>query len=155
MWFIATLPIFQLQQQLQQASQMVEQLGKARDDAAAALELTIELERRGWVGKEQVIAAEKKLTEATLLYRDSLGDTTKAIELRTRAQQADLSITSARAGVEQRQLERMAEEARRRGDLTTAMNLFFESARDLATDPASVVSRSIFLRDADGLAACC
>ena len=37
--------------------------------------------------------------------------------------------------------------------LTTAMNLFFESARDLATDPASVVSRSIFLRDADGLAA--
>ncbi len=36
--------------------------------------------------------------------------------------------------------------------LTTAMNLFFESARDLATDPASVVSRSIFLRDADGLA---
>ena len=37
--------------------------------------------------------------------------------------------------------------------LTTAMNLFFESARDLATDPASVVSRSIFLRDGDGLAA--
>jgi len=37
--------------------------------------------------------------------------------------------------------------------LTTAMNLFFESGRDLATDPASVVSRSIFLRDADGLAA--
>ena len=37
--------------------------------------------------------------------------------------------------------------------LTTAMNRFFESARDLATDPASVVSRSIFLRDADGLAA--
>jgi flagellar hook-associated protein 1 FlgK len=36
--------------------------------------------------------------------------------------------------------------------LTTAMNLFFESARDLATDPASVVSRNIFLRDADGLA---
>lgn len=37
--------------------------------------------------------------------------------------------------------------------LTTAMNLFFESARDLATDPASTVQRSIFLRDADGLAA--
>ncbi|WP_295502750.1 flagellar hook-associated protein FlgK [Limnohabitans sp. Rim8] len=37
--------------------------------------------------------------------------------------------------------------------LTTAMNRFFESARDLASDPASVVSRSIFLRDADGLAA--
>ncbi len=37
--------------------------------------------------------------------------------------------------------------------LTTAMNLFFESARDLASDPASVVSRSIFVRDADGLAA--
>lgn len=37
--------------------------------------------------------------------------------------------------------------------LTTAMNLFFESSRDLASDPASVVSRSIFLRDADGLAA--
>jgi len=37
--------------------------------------------------------------------------------------------------------------------LTTAMNLFFESARDLASDPASTVHRSIFLRDADGLAA--
>ena len=37
--------------------------------------------------------------------------------------------------------------------LTTAMNLFFESARDLATDPASTISRTIFLRDADGLAA--
>ena len=37
--------------------------------------------------------------------------------------------------------------------LTTAMNLFFESGRDLASDPASTVQRSIFLRDADGLAA--
>lgn len=37
--------------------------------------------------------------------------------------------------------------------LTTAMNLFFQSARDLATDPASTISRTIFLRDADGLAA--
>jgi flagellar hook-associated protein 1 FlgK len=37
--------------------------------------------------------------------------------------------------------------------LTTAVNRFFESARDLSSDPASVVSRSIFLRDADGLAA--
>ncbi len=36
--------------------------------------------------------------------------------------------------------------------LTTAMNLFFESSRALASDPASTVSRSIFLRDADGLA---
>jgi flagellar hook-associated protein 1 FlgK len=37
--------------------------------------------------------------------------------------------------------------------LTTAMNLFFQSARDLASDPASTISRTIFLRDADGLAA--
>ena len=37
--------------------------------------------------------------------------------------------------------------------LTTAMNRFYESARDLSSDPASVVSRSIFLRDTDGLAA--
>lgn len=37
--------------------------------------------------------------------------------------------------------------------LTSAMNQFFESARDLASDPASTVQRSIFLRDADGLAA--
>jgi len=37
--------------------------------------------------------------------------------------------------------------------LTTAMNLFFESSRNLASDPASTVQRSIFLRDADGLAA--
>nr|MBP8149412.1 flagellar hook-associated protein FlgK [Limnohabitans sp.] len=37
--------------------------------------------------------------------------------------------------------------------LTTAMNRFYESARDLASDPASTVSRTSFLRDADGLAA--
>ena len=37
--------------------------------------------------------------------------------------------------------------------LTTAMNLFFESARSLASDSASTVARSIFLRDSDGLAA--
>lgn len=36
--------------------------------------------------------------------------------------------------------------------LTSAMNQFFESSRDLASDPASTVQRSIFLRDADGLA---
>jgi flagellar hook-associated protein 1 FlgK len=35
--------------------------------------------------------------------------------------------------------------------LTTAMNRFFESSRDLSSDPASVVTRSTFLRDADGL----
>ena len=35
--------------------------------------------------------------------------------------------------------------------LTTAMNKFFESGRDVATDPASTVARSVFLRDADGL----
>ncbi|PIT74814.1 flagellar hook-associated protein FlgK [Limnohabitans sp. G3-2] len=35
--------------------------------------------------------------------------------------------------------------------LTTAMNLFFESSRDLSSDPASVVTRSTFLRDAEGL----
>lgn len=37
--------------------------------------------------------------------------------------------------------------------LTSAMKQFFESGRDLATDPASIIQRSIFLRDADGLAA--
>ncbi len=37
--------------------------------------------------------------------------------------------------------------------LTMAMNRFFQSARELSTDPASVVSRTLFLRDADGLAA--
>ena len=36
--------------------------------------------------------------------------------------------------------------------LTTAMNQFFASARDLASDPASVVSRTTFLRDSEGLA---
>jgi flagellar hook-associated protein 1 FlgK len=35
--------------------------------------------------------------------------------------------------------------------LTTAMNRFFESSRDLSSDPASVVTRSSFLRDAEGL----
>ena len=37
--------------------------------------------------------------------------------------------------------------------LTSAMNQFFESSRSLASDSASQVTRSNFLRDADGLAA--
>ncbi len=37
--------------------------------------------------------------------------------------------------------------------LTAAMNQFFKSGRDLATDPASTVQRTTFLRDADALAA--
>ena len=36
--------------------------------------------------------------------------------------------------------------------LTSAMNLFFKSAGDLATDPASTISRNGFLQTADGLA---
>jgi flagellar hook-associated protein 1 FlgK len=36
--------------------------------------------------------------------------------------------------------------------LTSAMNLFFKSAGDLATDPASTISRSSFLQNADGVA---
>ena len=36
--------------------------------------------------------------------------------------------------------------------LTSALNQFFASARDLASDPASVVSRTTFLRDTEGLA---
>lgn len=37
--------------------------------------------------------------------------------------------------------------------LTSAMNLFFKSAGDLASDPASTISRSSFLQNADGVAA--
>ena len=36
--------------------------------------------------------------------------------------------------------------------LTSAMNLFFKSAGDLASDPASNISRSSFLQNADGVA---
>jgi flagellar hook-associated protein 1 len=36
--------------------------------------------------------------------------------------------------------------------LTSAMNLFFKSAGDLASDPASTISRSSFLQNADGVA---
>lgn len=37
--------------------------------------------------------------------------------------------------------------------LTPAMNLFFESTRNLATDASSAVARGVLFRDADGLAA--
>lgn len=36
--------------------------------------------------------------------------------------------------------------------LTTALNRYFQSARDLASNPASAVSRNTYLRDSDGLA---
>lgn len=102
-------------------SAAVDALRSARENAERALSYLIDTEKLGLHTKEDVRRAEEDLAKVTRLYKDALGDTTKALDLRTRAQQADLSITNARASVEQRQLERLAEEARQRGDTVQAI----------------------------------
>ena len=72
------------------------------------------------------------------------------VEQNLRNAQADVKAQSPMGTYTNRLIDIMADES---VGLTSSMNLFFESARNLATDPASLVARGTFLRDADGLAA--
>jgi flagellar hook-associated protein FlgK len=72
------------------------------------------------------------------------------VEQNLRNAQADVKAQSPMSDYTNRIIDIMADESI---GLTSSMNLFFESARNLATDPASLVARGSFLRDADGLAA--
>lgn len=72
------------------------------------------------------------------------------VEQNLRNAQADVKAQAPMSTYTNRLIDIMADESI---GLTSSMNLFFESARNLATDPASLVARGTFLRDADGLAA--
>jgi len=72
------------------------------------------------------------------------------VESNLRSSQSDLASQKPLLSYVNRLIDVMGDESI---GLTTAMNRFYESARDLASDPASTISRTTFLRDADGLAA--
>lgn len=72
------------------------------------------------------------------------------VEQNLRNAQADVKAQSPMSTYTNRLIDIMGDQT---VGLTSAMNLFFESARNLATDPASLVARGTFMRDADGLAA--
>lgn len=71
------------------------------------------------------------------------------LESNLRNSQSDLSSQGPMTSYVNRLINVMADQ---NIGLSSAMSRFFESARDLATDPASQIARNIFLRDADGLA---
>lgn len=71
------------------------------------------------------------------------------LESNLRNSQSDLSSQGPMSSYVNRLINVMADE---NIGLSSAMSRFFESARDLATDPASSIARNIFLRDSDGLA---
>ena len=71
------------------------------------------------------------------------------LESNVRNSQSDLSSQAPMSNYVNRLINVMADQ---NIGLSSAFNRFFESARDLATDPASIIARNIFLRDSDGLA---
>ena len=71
------------------------------------------------------------------------------LESNLRNSQSDLSSQGPMLSYVNRLINVMADQ---NIGLSSAMNRFFESARDLATNPASLIERNIFLRDADGVA---
>lgn len=97
-------------------SRAVDQLRKARDEAAANLAYATDLEALDLRTKKDVTAATEELATATRLYDDALQDAIAGIDLSTRAKTADLSITDAKASAEQRLYERLAASAKAQGD---------------------------------------
>lgn len=71
------------------------------------------------------------------------------LESNLRNSQSDLSSQEPMLNYVNRLINVMADQ---NIGLSSAMSRFFESARDLATNPASLIERNIFLRDADGVA---
>jgi len=71
------------------------------------------------------------------------------VDLNLRSSNSDLKAQEPMVSYVNRLIDVMGDESI---GLTTAMNQFFAAGRDLATDPASTVQRSTFLRNADGLA---
>ena len=71
------------------------------------------------------------------------------IESNLRNSQSDLNTQAPLLTYANRLIDIMGDES---VGLTSALNTFFESARNVSTDPASLVQRGLFLRDADGLA---
>ena len=108
-------------------SRAVDQLKKARDDAAANLQYAIDLEAAGLRTQTDVLRVTEELAVATRIYKDALQDSIASIDQSTRANTANLSITDALASAEQRRYERLAESSRAQGDNAMAVYYSIEA----------------------------
>lgn len=102
-----------------------EALGKQKE----VVERLAELEAFGAVSKEDLGKAQAKLREITLLYNDSLADSSRLTTAQAGAEQARLNVQTAGLSVQQGAYERLAAAAKATGDLTTATYYEVEAKR--------------------------
>lgn len=92
----------------------------ALDAAVATLKEYERLSLNGKTTDEQVAAARRAVTQATVMYKDALRDQIAALELSFKATQANLQLTIAQSNVAQQASQSMAAQARAIGDVETA-----------------------------------
>jgi len=101
-------------------SQNVDKYKAAMDQARATLREYERLALNGKKTDEDVAAARKAVTGATVLYKDALKDLAAAHELEFRARQAGMQLAIAHLQVAQQSSSAMAAQARSIGDVETA-----------------------------------
>lgn len=99
------------------------EIDKLKAAMAAAASTLQEYERLALNGKktdDDVAAARRELTRATVLYKDSLTDAIRNLDTETRSKSASLQLTISQSSTAQKHAEVMAAQARSIGDVTTA-----------------------------------
>lgn len=97
--------------------------------ANQALQLTIQLEKAGAVGKEELRAATEAAATAQARYTDALKDSTENAQLEMRTRQTGLLIAKESLSAEVELLRAKADQARNSGLLVTAIDLEREAKR--------------------------
>lgn len=110
-------------QAYQDNSAKVEEYGKQLARAKEILELTIQLEKAGAVGKQEVKDATEAAAAAQAKYTDAIKDATENTRLETEARRASLLIAKESLSSEVELLKAKAEQARNSGLLVTALDL--------------------------------
>ena len=102
-----------------------DQLSRANE----LLALTIQLEKTGAVGKEQLRAATEEVAIAQARYSDAMRDSAANAQLEANSRLASLQITKESLSAEVALLQAKAEQARNAGYLITAIDLEREAKR--------------------------
>lgn len=110
-------------QAYQDNSGKVEEYGKQLARTKEILELTIQLEKAGAVGKQEVKDATEAAAAAQAKYTDAIKDATENTRLETEARRASLLIAKESLSSEVELLKAKAEQARNSGLLVTALDL--------------------------------
>ena len=110
-------------QAYQDNSAKVEEYGKQLARTKEILELTIQLEKTGAVGKQEVKDATEAAAEAQAKYTDAIKDATENTRLETEARRTSLLIAKESLSSEVELLKAKAEQARNSGLLVTALDL--------------------------------